>query len=203
MKILVLGASGMIGSRIAAEAVARGHDVTGTARNPEKIETAQSKTALTLADVDKLAELATAADVVVSAISPRSSGDAEADALAVANALKSAVGPTGTRIVQVGGAGSMNLPDGTPVAEIVPELYRAEAKAMRVAYETLAASDLDFTFIAPAALIQPGERTGEYRTSTDRTILADSKISAEDYAVALVDEVESAERRGTLFQVAN
>lgn len=207
MKLLVLGASGMIGARIVSEAVARGHEVTGTARSPDKIKGAQARVALRLDERDKLADLVRQADAVVSAISPRSSGDAHADAMAVAQVLADVVGSLGTRIVQVGGAGSMNLPDGTPVADVVPEPYGAEAKAMRAAYEDLAVRGLDYTYIAPAALIEPGERTGQYRSSQTREALADaggmSRISAEDYAVALLDELESGARRGTLFQVAN
>ncbi|MGI3187364.1 NAD(P)-dependent oxidoreductase [Nioella aestuarii] len=207
MKLLVLGASGMIGSRIAAEAVARGHEVTGTARNPEKIAEGVSKVALDMAKPDGLAALAGAADAVIVTISPRSSGDAFADMEQVAEAIEDHIAPSGTPIFHVGGAGTLNLPDGSPLADILPDEYRSEAQAMRKSYERLSQKGLDYTFIAPASLIAPGERTGQYRTSWRQAMAAPdgslSTISAEDYAVAMLDEVETGARRGTAFQVAN
>lgn len=205
MNILLLGASGMIGSRILAEASSRGHTITATARTPEKITAQPGVTAqaLELADKPALAAQAAKADVVVSAISPRNSGDAMADALNIADTLIETLG--GTRLVLVGGAGSLNLPDGSPVADVVPEPYTAEAKAMRAAFEKIAASSLDFTVHAPAGVIQPGERTGTFRIG-GQTILNDadgnSAISAEDYAVALLNEVENPQHKGTIFHAA-
>ncbi len=207
MKILVLGASGMIGSRIVAEALARGHDVTGTARTPEKIDDGAQKVALDMAEPEGLTDLAKAADVVVVSISPRSSGDAFADMDRVAEAIEGQLAPAGTPIIHVGGAGTLNLPDGAPLADILPDAYRAEAQAMRKTYERLAPKGFDYTFVAPASLIAPGERTGQYRTAWREAMVAadgsPSTISAEDYAVALLDEVETGARRGTAFQVAN
>jgi uncharacterized protein len=94
----------------------------------------------------------------------------------------------------VGGAGSLGLPDGRSVADTLPAVYRGEALAMRAVLDSLKASDVDWTFFSPAASIAPGQRTGKYRLGTT-TLLSDqdgnSRISAEDYAKALVDELES------------
>ena len=205
MNILVIGASGMIGSRIVAEALSRGHAVIAAARNPAKIAPRPGVTplALEVTDVAALSAAAAKADVVIGAVSPRSTGNAQAEAMVYAEALIAGLG--GKRLVLVGGAGSLNLPDGSPVADHVPEAYSAEAKGMRAAFERIAASGIDFTVLAPAAMIAPGERTGTFRLG-GRTLLADAKgesrISAEDYAVALLDEVERPAHRGQIFTLA-
>jgi putative NADH-flavin reductase len=143
--------------------------------------------------------------VVISAVSPRSSGDPVAEAAGYGTALIAAAEASGKRLVVVGGAGTLNLPDGTPVAEVVPELYRAEARGMRGVYALLEESGIDFTFVAPAGLLEPGERTGAFRQG-GRGYLTDaegnSRISAEDYAIALLDEVETPAHPRQVFSVA-
>lgn len=205
MKLLIIGATGMIGSRVTREALNRGHEVIAAVRNPAKVQEKDGLRAeeLDAADTVRLAVLAAQADVTISAVSPRSTGDAIAEANAYADAL--IAGLKGQRLVLVGGAGSLNLPDGSPVADVVPEAYRAEAQGMRQAYEKIAGSDLDFTVLAPAGLIEPGERTGTFRLG-GRNFLTDadgnSRISAEDYAVALMDEVEQPKHPRQIFTAA-
>lgn len=127
------------------------------------------------------------------------------DARAYGNALVEAAPQIGKRLMVVGGAGTLNLPDGTPVSDVVPEQYRQEAKGMRAVYEMLEKSTADFTFMAPAGLIGPGERTGVFRLG-QRDLLMDaegnSKISAEDYAVAFMDEVEMPKHPRQVFTAA-
>ncbi|KIC08296.1 hypothetical protein RA19_20185 [Leisingera sp. ANG-M1] len=205
MKLLIIGATGMIGSRITAEALDRGHEVIAAVRSPEKAGQRGGLRAVELdvTDTARLAALAAEADATISAVSPRSTGDAIAEANAYAEAL--IAGLQGRRLLLVGGAGSLNLPDGSPVADVVPELYRAEAQGMRQAFEKIAASALDFAVLAPAGLIEPGERTGTFRLG-GRTFLTDaegnSRISAEDYAVALLDEAEAPKHPRQIFTVA-
>ncbi|WP_319520650.1 NAD(P)H-binding protein [uncultured Martelella sp.] len=205
MKLLVIGATGMVGSRIVDEALSRGHEVVAATRNPDRIQPRAGLTAeaLDVTDVKRLGELAASVDTVISATSPRSSGNPEAEAVSYASALIEALGKT--RLVMVGGAGSLNLPDGTPVADVVPDVYAAEARAMRAAYERIKASDLDYTVQAPAGEIAPGERTGQFRLQTD-ILLTDadgnSRISAEDFAVALLNEVEQPQFGRQLFTAA-
>jgi putative NADH-flavin reductase len=205
MNILIVGASGMIGARIAAEAAARGHAVLAAARDVSRIAAAPGVTPLRLdiADAAALAAAAAQADVIVGAVSPRSAPPT-VDALTYVRAMIAAAGSR--RLVVVGGAGTLNLPDGTPVADVVPEAYAAEARAMRAAYDALADSDADYLFFAPAGEIFPGQRTGVYRTGADRVLLADaagrSAISAEDYAAALMDEVERPSGRGRILTAA-
>ena len=204
MKIFLLGASGMIGSRILAEAVARGHQVVAGARNPARIAAAKGVTAVAVDANDEaaLTALAVEADVIVTALAPRSTGDAMTEAATAATAVMAAAAASGKRLVMVGGAGSLTLPDGSPVLPHVPEIYRAEAAALKAVRDRLAASTLDWTFFSPAGVIAPGERTGVFRVGGS-VLLSDaageSRISAEDYAVAMVDELETpAHRRGMM-----
>ena len=201
MKILVLGATGMIGSRITSEAASRGHDVTAASRHG-MAPAADTVTALALDlhDTAALRDAVAGQDVVIAAASARKTDDPFAETAAYAQALVDALGDT--RLIMVGGAGSLNLPDGTPVADTLPDAYAAEAQSMRRAYDTiLAPSALDLTFATPPFMIQPGPRTGRYRIS-DRTVPGGaSEISAEDYAVALIDEAENASHRGAIIGI--
>ena len=201
MQILILGATGMIGSRITAEAASRGHHVTaasrsGTAPGSDNV----APLALDLHDIPALQKAVAGQDVVIATASARKTDDPYAETDAYAQALVDGLGDT--RLIMVGGAGSLNLPDGTPVADTLPDAYAHEAKAMRRAYDRLLApSALNLTFITPPFMIQPGPRTGAYRIS-DRTVPGGpGEISAEDYAVALIDEAENAAHSGQIIGV--
>jgi putative NADH-flavin reductase len=193
--ILLVGASGMIGSRILNEATSRGHYVIAAARHPEKIAAGPNIHPVKLDATDEKAFEAEAnhADVIVLATSPRGGGDPLAEAKAVSDAAIATARATHKRLVVVGGAGSLNYPDGRRVVDTLPEAYRAEALAMRNFLDTLKASDINWTFFSPAFSIAPGAHTGKYRVGTT-TLLSDAKgdsrISAEDYADALVSELE-------------
>lgn len=196
MNILLVGASGMIGSRVLAEATSRGHHVIAAARHPEKIAAGPNVHSVKLdaTDRDAFIALARNADVIVTATSPRGGGDPLKEARAVGDAAIATARATGKRLLVVGGAGSLNLPDGRPLAETLPAAYQGEALAMRAVLDSLKTSDVDWTFFSPAASIAPGKRTGKYQLGTT-TLLADAKgesrISAEDLAHALVNELES------------
>jgi putative NADH-flavin reductase len=193
--ILVVGASGMIGSRVVQEAASRGHQVIGAARNPDKIARHANVRAVKLDATDQAAftALARDADVIVSATSPRGGGDPIKEARGVGDAAMAAAQAAGKRLIVVGGAGSLNLPDGKPVLDTLPGRYRGEAAGMRAVLDTLKTSNVEWTFFSPASSISPGTRTGKYQLGTT-TLLSDaqgkSHISAEDFAKALVDEIE-------------
>ena len=207
MKILLVGASGMIGSRVLAEATARSHQVTAATRHPDKIAAGPNVRAVGLdaTDSTSLAALAKDADVIVAATSPRGGGDPIQEARAVGDAAIAAARQTGRRLFVVGGAGSLNLPDGRPLAETLPDAYRGEALAMRGVLNALKASDIDWTFFSPAAMISPGTKTGTYRLGTT-TLLSneagESRISAEDFANALVNELEQPAHRRSQMTIA-
>ena len=198
LKIALFGATGMIGSRIATEAARRGHQVSALARNPERVPANVANLKAARADLLDAASVAAAVrghDVAASAYSPPHD-DASVVATAT-RALVEGVRAAGVkRVVAVGGAGSLEVAPGKQLVDTegFPDAYKKVALAHRdvlAYYRTL--NDLDWTFFAPAALIAPGERTGVLRTGAD-TLLADangdSRISAEDYAVAFVDELE-------------
>ncbi len=207
LSILLVGANGMIGSRILAEATSRGHHVIAASRHPEKIASGPNVQVVKLdaTDRDAFTALARKADVIVMATSPRGGGDPAKEAKAVDDSAIAVAQATGKRLVVVGGAGSLKLPDGRSVADTLPVSYRGEALAMRGVLDSLEASPVDWTFFSPAMSIRPGTRTGKYQLGTT-TVLSDqkgeSRISAEDYADALVNELERPAHRRAQMTIA-
>ncbi|MFD8391115.1 NAD(P)-dependent oxidoreductase [Streptomyces sp. NPDC059680] len=212
-KIALYGATGTIGSRVLREALDRGHQVTAVVRNPKKFIEQHPNLTVTTGDVldpASVTAIAEGQDVVVSAVG---GGDGPGHIATIAPAAKSLVaglrplGEKAPRLITVGGAGSLRTPDGKQVwdAEGLPEsllqIMHAHGDALDF-YQSV--DDIRWTNLSPAALIEPGERTGTYRTALDDLIVdADgtSRISAEDYAVALVDEIEEANHIGERFTV--
>ncbi|CAB4929169.1 unannotated protein [freshwater metagenome] len=192
MKIALFGATGMVGSRIAAEATARGHEVTALSRS----------TGGDLADADAVHTAAQSHDVVVSATGPSRTDESHEPWLAAVSTLIEQAGEA--RVLFVGGAGSLLTPDGTRLLDTdgFPEEYKAEATSGAAALDLFRAApdSLDWTFVSPAPVIAPGERTGSYATALDTP--AGDFISAEDYAVALVDEIEQPQHRRQRFTAA-
>ncbi|MDR3097440.1 MAG: NAD(P)H-binding protein [Paraburkholderia sp.] len=197
LKIALFGATGMIGSRIAAEAARRGHWVSALARQPGRVAAGPNVHAAQadLLDAANVAAAVRGQDVVASAYAPPMSQ--LDDLLTASRALVEGTRAAGlARLVVVGGAGSLEVAPGVQLVDTegFPDAYKPIALAHRVAldyYRTV--TDLDWTFFAPAAMIAPGERTGTFRTGAG-VLIADargeSRISAEDYAVAFVDELE-------------
>ncbi len=196
MKIVLFGATGMIGSRVLGELVSRGHTVTAVARHPEKIETSSSITAFQgdLTNPASVAAAATGADAAVSAYSPPPT-EPEKVVEAVRSLLTGLAHAGVRRLILVGGAGSLEVAPGVQLVDApsFPEQWKAIALAHRDVLPVLREADLDWTYFSPAALIEPGQRTGKFRLGGTRMVANDhgeSKISVEDYAVALVDELE-------------
>ena len=189
-KVALIGASGFIGSRLLAELSARGHAVTAIVRNPEKIAALAGVTAIKgdVFDKDGLAKLLAGHDAVISAVHFSASDP---------QLLLAAVKQSGVkRYLVVGGAGSLEVAPGVKLFDTpeFPAIYLDEARKGGVFLDLLKQEQgLDWTFLSPSALIQPGERTGQFRLGTDQLLVDDkgnSSISAEDYAIALVDELE-------------
>ncbi|HEY1720821.1 MAG TPA: NAD(P)-dependent oxidoreductase [Magnetospirillaceae bacterium] len=190
MKVALIGASGARGIKILAELLNRGHDVTGIARNPEKLA-AQPKLTAKKGDVSDeagLAKLLAGHDAVISAVHFTAF-----DHKKLINTVKT----SGVkRYIVVGGAGSLEVKPAVALIETpeFPAAYKAEATS---GYEYLkllrGENDLEWTFLSPSAMIGPGTRTGTFRLGKDQLLVgSDGKsfISEEDYAVALVDELE-------------
>ncbi|GAA1587731.1 MULTISPECIES: NAD(P)-dependent oxidoreductase [Kribbella] len=200
MKIAVIGASGMVGSRVAAEAVGRGHEVTGVTRSGGELPAGVRAVRGSANDVATARELAADADVLVAAIGPsRTGGDHQEYLDAVDNLIAAARG-TATRLFVVGGAGSLVV-DGNRVVDSpdFPAEYKDESLTVSQALENLRATgdDVNWTMLSPALVIAPGERTGSFRLSGDEPV--GDHISAEDYAVALVNEIETPEHNRKRF----
>ncbi|WP_345813724.1 NAD(P)H-binding protein [Paraburkholderia sp. PREW-6R] len=198
LKIALFGATGMIGSRIAAEAARRGHQVTALVRDPARVPDGVANLKAAQADLLDAASVGAALrghDVAASAYAPPPDDLAALDR--ATRALVDGMRAAGLkRLVVVGGAGSLQVAPGKQLVDTegFPDAYKGVALAHRnvlALYRDTA--DLDWTFFAPAALIAPGERTGTFRTGVN-TLLVDaqgnSQISAEDYAIAFVDELE-------------
>ncbi|MDB4950963.1 MAG: 3 beta-hydroxysteroid dehydrogenase/Delta 5--_4-isomerase [Gemmatimonadetes bacterium] len=215
MKIAIVGATGVIGQRIAAEALRRGHQVTAVARDPGKVTgtdaqfTAVQGDAL---DAESMAGAVRGADAVVSAVGPGHTG-AQPDSMVLdhARALIAGAKAAGVRrVLAVGGAGSLEVAPGVQLVDTpeFPAAWKGIALAHRDVLELWRgpeAAELEWTYASPAALIEPGERTGTFRTGND-TLLTDaqgnSRISAEDFAVAVVDELEQQRHVRSRFTVA-
>jgi putative NADH-flavin reductase len=189
-KVALIGASGFIGSRLLAELSARGHAVTAITRNPEKVAALPGVNAVKgdVFDKDALAKLIAGHDAVISAVHFTASDP---------QVLLAAVKQSGVkRYLVVGGAGSLEVAPGVKLFNTpqFPAAYLDEARKGGVFLDLLKQEQgLDWTFLSPSALIQPGERTGKFRLGTDHLLVDDkgnSAISAEDYAIALVDELE-------------
>lgn len=202
MKVALLGASGMIGSRILAELSSRGHQVTALARDIAKIAALPGVTAKAVNAFDGQALAAAYAghDVAISAVHFLAS---DADIL-IGAAKASGV----SRYMVVGGAGSLEVAPGVRLIDTpqFPELYLNEAKGGAAFLDKLRAEPtLNWTFLSPAAFIQPGERTGRFRLGGDQLLVdaaGNSAISAEDYAIAFVDELETPKHVRKRFSVA-
>lgn len=190
MKIALIGATGFIGARLLAELTSRGHQVTAIVRNPEKVPPGAGVSARQgdVYDKDGLAALLAGHDAVISSVH-YSASDPEL--------LLAAVKQSGVkRYLVVGGAGSLEVAPGVKLFDTpqFPAIYLDEAKKGGAYLDLLKAeSALDWSFLSPSALIEPGERTGKFRLGQDQLLVdgnGQSRISAEDYAVALIDELE-------------
>jgi uncharacterized protein len=190
MKIAVVGASGNAGSRITAELARRGHTVTAIARNPEKIAAQANVTAKKgdVLDQAGLAQLLAGHDAAISSVHFLDSDPAKL----IGAISDSKVG----RYLVVGGAGSLEVAPGVRLVTTpgFPAQYKAEAEKGAAFLDLLGTEKaLNWTFLSPSALFTAGERTGKFRLGTDQLLTAaDGKswISFEDFAVALVDEIE-------------
>jgi len=201
MKVLLFGASGHIGAVIAQELLSRGHQVTAVSRTGSApVEdpglTARSGDA---SDPGVVASLAEGHDAVASAVGPRLGQEDDREVIIGATrGLIDGLRKTSVRrLVALGGAGSLKVGPDTILVEspTFPAMWRPNALAQNEAlglYREV--DDLDWTFVSPAAQIEPGERTGTFRVGGDELMQdaeGHSKVSIPDFAVAFVDELES------------
>jgi len=199
MNIALIGATGFIGSALLKEALARGHAVTALVGQPDKLAAAErlQASATDVLDSERLASQLRGHDAVISAFS----GHAQADVYdyymrgirSIIAAAKQAQAP---RLLVVGGAGSLNTAAGTQVIDSpdFPAQWRATAAGARDALALLRSEqDLNWTMLSPSAMIAPGQRSGSFRLGRDELLTdaaGNSRISLEDYAAAMIDELE-------------
>lgn len=200
MKIALFGASGTIGQRIAHEAFSRGHQVIAVVRDPTRLGLSHERLAIAQCDIldpARVAAVVAGHNVVISAVGPRLPGGDPQMLVAAARSLIAGLTRAGVRrLIIVGGAGSLEVAPGVQLVDTpdFPGAWKDVALAHRDALAVYRMTSLDWTYISPPALIEPGDRTGRYRTGTDQLLTnqkGESRISIEDYAAALLDEVET------------
>ncbi len=203
MKQLVLiGASGFVGSAILKEALSRGHQVTGVVRDPDKLKVTHPNFTLRPADVstaDSVAEICALAEVVISAYNPGwNNPNIYEDTLRVYPEILRGVKKSGAdRLLIVGGGGSLFVSPGVRLMDTgaIPEEYMPGVRSLATFYFDFLKpeQELDWVFFSPAGMLLPGERTANYRLGKDDLIVdseGKSTISVEDYAKAMIDEME-------------
>ncbi len=211
MRITVFGAAGEVGSRVVAEALSRGHDVAAVVRDParfQELPSGANARAGDAASVDDVVELSAGQDVVISATRPPPGSEPEL--VTTTKALLAGLARTGVRLLVVGGAATLTIPGTGGVmvmddADFPPD-WRPIALACAEQLEVCRAeTGVDWAYLSPPALMEPGERTGTYRLGRDELVVdadGNSTISMEDLAVALLDEAQQPKHHRTRFTVA-
>ncbi|MGW5741333.1 NAD(P)-dependent oxidoreductase [Amycolatopsis sp. NPDC003861] len=210
MRITVFGATGAVGRRVVAEALARGHEVTAVVRDPRRAADLPPQATVRTGDAanpDDVASLARGHDLVITATRP--APGREAELVETTRSLLKGLAGTGVRLLAVGGAASLRTPGGMTVLDApdFPAELRPIASACQGQHDVYRAdTGVDWTYLSPPLLLEPGERTGHYRLGRD-DLLVDaegrSAISMEDFAIALLDEAESPRHQRTRFTVAS
>ena len=200
MKIAVIGATGFVGSAILQEALQRGHEVTAIVRHLEKVKP-HPKLRPHKADVQKGDEVTLAVaghDAVISAFNPGWTNPSMYDLqVKGTQAIIDGVKKAGVkRLLFVGGAGSLEVKPGVQSVDLpeFPAEYKQGTLATREALNMLRnETGLEWSFLSPSADVFPGQRTGKFRLGADQLLKnaqGESRISVEDYAIAMIDEVE-------------
>lgn len=216
MNIAIIGASGFVGSAIVNEAIRRGHTITAISRSTGKIPTDNDLVTPKSVDINNTDELTSALnghDAVLTAFNPgRDNPNLYDEYVEGHKRIQKAVKNSDVdRWLVIGGAGSLYNEDGDQLVDTpqFPEEYKEEATAARDYLNILKKEEnLEWTYLSPAILMHPGidtGRTGNYRKNTDTPVFDDngeSKISVEDLAVALLDELENGDFIQQRFTVA-
>lgn len=206
MKLAIIGATGLVGTRILSESLDRGHEVTAIVRNPERLPT-HPKLKAARGDATKPAELASLVagqDVVISAFNPGTDERGTGTRSIIDAVKRSKV----ERLLVVGGAGTLEIAPGKRLVDQPDFPAQWKDGALRTAAfldQLRAETELDWAFVSPGAMLAPGERTGNYRVGGDQLLTdshGQSRISLEDYAVAMLDEIERPRHHRKRFSVA-
>lgn len=212
MKIALIGATGYVGTPLLEELLQRGHQVTVLARNPGKLAARPGLTvvAADAQDAVQVRQAVAGHDAVISAYNPGwTVPDIHDQFLKGTRAIYAGVRASGVRrLFVVGGAGSLFVAPGLQLVDTpqFPAEYKQGALAAREALNLIRKEEtLDWTFLSPAILLVPGERTGQYRLGTEAPLMNGEQpgsISVQDLAVAIVDEIEQPRHVKQRFTVA-
>lgn len=200
MKVAIIGATGFVGPKVVTEALNRGHEVTAFARQPEKLDIENenlTKQSVDVFDTGILANLLVGHDAVINTFNAGwSNPNLYNDFLNGSRSIQAATKQAGVkRYITVGGAGSLYI-NGAQLVDgpHFPAEYKPGATAARdYLNELRKENELDWTFVSPAINLHPGIRTATFRLGTEEPVFnaeGKSEISAEDLAVALLDELE-------------
>lgn len=206
MKIALIGATGYVGPALLAEALDRDHHVTAIVRDPGKLPSHPRLESIAgdATDADALASIIAGHDLVISAFNPGLDPEGKGTRALVDGVKRAGI----QRFLTVGGAGTLKLPSGERVVDQPDFPTEWKEGALRTAAfldQLLEERDLDWVFLSPAAMLVPGDRTGHYRTGKDHLLTdgrGESRISLQDFAVAMLDEVETPRHHRERFTVA-
>lgn len=197
MKIAILGAAGNVGSVLTKEALLRGHQVVALVTDKSKVALVEGLEAIAVnaLNPESLAVAFKGQELVISALGPKH-GAEETLVQMTRTLIEATKGSQVQRLIAVGGAGGLKINDSTTLAQsgALPAEWMPIVNAHIEAFDLyIRETDLNWTVLRPSSFFSPGERTGHFRLGTD-TLLIDtegnSRISFEDFAVALFDEVE-------------
>lgn len=211
--VALIGASGFVGNAILHELLTRGHKVTAIVRNPQKIDVENPNLAVIKADVSDTNGLINACkgkDAVISAYNPGwTNPHIYEETLRNYPLILDAVKQSGVkRLLCVGGAGTLFCAPGLRVVDsgVIPEAIMGGVKSLGEFYlnTLMNEKDIDWVFFSPAGTLELGQRTGKFRLGKDELIVdenGNSHISVEDYAVAMVDELENPKHHYERFTI--
>ncbi|MFC8829829.1 NAD(P)-dependent oxidoreductase [Streptomyces sp. NPDC057137] len=198
-RVVVFGAAGQLGRRIAAEAAHRGHEVTAVVRRTDTAPDFAEGVAVVAGDAttaESVAPLAKGADALVTAVSAPGRGIYRTVAGTMVG-VAAALTPPAPRIIHMGGGATLTTPDGTRILDLpsFPSEYLDMASGQAEALDVYKnSSGVTWTYVSPPPVhYAVGERTGTYRTGLDQPVVGadgEARLSYEDMAVAVVDEIE-------------
>ncbi|HUG58201.1 MAG TPA: NAD(P)-dependent oxidoreductase [Candidimonas sp.] len=216
MKLVLVGATGFVGSALLAEALSRGHEVTAVVRNPGKLEKTPGLTAIRgdVNDSAALTSILAGHDALISAFNPGWTPGTyrpemyDEQMRGTVSIIAAAKNAHLKRVLWVGGAGGLEVSPGVMVMDTpdFPEWIKPGSRATSAALEALCNEpELEWSFLAPAATLEPGVRTGTFRLGGGQLLVdakGESRISVQDYAVAMIDELEKPKHVRQRFSVA-
>ena len=211
--VVLIGASGFVGNAILNELLSRGHKVTAVVRNPEKINVSNSNLEIVKADVadtNAMVGICKGKEAIISAYNPGwTNPDIYEETLRNYPLILEAAKRSGAkRLLCVGGAGTLFCAPGLRVVDsgAIPDAIMGGVKSLGEFYlnTLMNEKDIDWIFFSPAGTLEPGKRTGKFRLGKDNLIIDEngiSHISVEDYAVAMVDELDNPKHHCERFTI--